>query len=416
MNTPMMFFRTLLCLIAIAVAGSFFTACEEEPPASLYDPGRVGGPTPTIASVAPNDSALAGVSTVIITGTNFSTTPANNLVFFNASPATVLQATTTQLTVRAPVLIKDSISIKVSVLGSELFSNVLQYKLVAAVVEFGMVPTVEDPQGIACNARGDVFVSLLSTSNSGLGVKKVTPVGVRTNYAAPFSTSINKWTSMKVGPGDTIYAAANRNAIFILIPLGPDTARSAPWANVGPAGTTSVYDFDFDAQKNIWVGGSNSAIYRVRRSDRNVKTFSFAGEARAVRVYNGYLYIGGQTSSDSREKIVRFQIVSADSLGPQETYFDFTAAYNGPAVYAVTFANDGDMFVGTDSLAGSIVLVHPNLSSEPFYPGLLSGKSVSFGYGTGTELYVSRTGNSNAEKRVIRINTQKLGAPYYGRQ
>jgi len=55
---------------------------------------------PTISSFNPS-SGLVG-STVIITGTNFSTVPANNTVRFNGVAATVTNATSTSLTVTVP--------------------------------------------------------------------------------------------------------------------------------------------------------------------------------------------------------------------------------------------------------------------------------------------------------------------------
>jgi gliding motility-associated-like protein len=56
---------------------------------------------PTISSFNPS-SGLVG-STVVITGTNFSTVPANNTVSFNGTPATVTLASATSLTVTVPI-------------------------------------------------------------------------------------------------------------------------------------------------------------------------------------------------------------------------------------------------------------------------------------------------------------------------
>ncbi|TXI68435.1 MAG: hypothetical protein E6Q41_04105, partial [Cyclobacteriaceae bacterium] len=55
---------------------------------------------PTITSFTPATGAVG--TTVTITGTNFSTTPANNIVYFGATKATVTAATSTQLTVIVP--------------------------------------------------------------------------------------------------------------------------------------------------------------------------------------------------------------------------------------------------------------------------------------------------------------------------
>jgi|GEM_PF-1808406 len=55
---------------------------------------------PTITSFAPSEGAVG--TTVTITGTNFSATPANNIVFFGATKATVSTSTATSLTVTVP--------------------------------------------------------------------------------------------------------------------------------------------------------------------------------------------------------------------------------------------------------------------------------------------------------------------------
>jgi gliding motility-associated-like protein len=58
-------------------------------------------PIPTITSFTPASGPIG--TTVTITGTNFDTTPANNIVYFGATRAVVTAATATQLTVTVPV-------------------------------------------------------------------------------------------------------------------------------------------------------------------------------------------------------------------------------------------------------------------------------------------------------------------------
>jgi|JI10StandDraft_1071094.scaffolds.fasta_scaffold02235_3 gliding motility-associated-like protein len=60
----------------------------------------VGVFIPTIASFTPGSGPIG--TSVIITGTNFDATPANNTVYFGATRATVTAATSTQLTVTVP--------------------------------------------------------------------------------------------------------------------------------------------------------------------------------------------------------------------------------------------------------------------------------------------------------------------------
>lgn len=62
--------------------------------------GTTSGSLPTIASLTPSSGAVG--ASVMIAGTNFSTTPANNIVKFNGVAATVTSATAMQLVVTVP--------------------------------------------------------------------------------------------------------------------------------------------------------------------------------------------------------------------------------------------------------------------------------------------------------------------------
>ena len=78
---------------------------------------------PTITSIAP---AIAEVGdTVTISGTDFDTTPANNIVYFGGIKASVTSATSTQLSVIVP---RCEVVSKVSVVKSGLSSNIQYFK------------------------------------------------------------------------------------------------------------------------------------------------------------------------------------------------------------------------------------------------------------------------------------------------
>jgi hypothetical protein len=63
----------------------------------------------------------------------------------------------------------------------------------------------------------------------------------------------------------------------------------------------------------------------------------------------------------------------------------------------------------------------PSDLGAPLYPGLFLPKTLLFAWGKGTELYAAREKTADAAGKVtpqtiLRINTMKSGAPYYGRQ
>lgn len=381
----------LAVLAVLALAG-----CNEEPPASLYSENYVSRPQPVVTALNPPASALAGVTTVTITGTNFSPTLAENQVFFDATPAAILTASATQLTVRAPNLVKDTVQVRVSVFKSDKYSEARQYRLLAAVSDFGGLAKTDEPYAVTADAQGNVYVSI-----SASGVKKITPDGVKSDYAS-HAAGVTKWSAMKIGPGGVLYSARILRVIY-QTPAG----GGAPVIWVTGSAIGNIYDMDFDAQGNVWAGGNNTSVYRVKQ-DKSIKAFPFTCNARSMRVFNGHLYVGGKV--DTMEGVWRAPIISADSLGAFELYYNFSASYSGFVVNAVTFAADGDMYIGTDA-PPAVVIVHPNKSAEPLYPGLFSPITLLFTWGTGDDMYLVRSINT---PQLIKATMLKPGAPYYG--
>jgi hypothetical protein len=391
-------------LLLAGLAGLVFGlsgGCNEDPPTGLYDLPRETRPQPVVTSVDPPASALAGVTSITITGSNFSTVKEENFVYFDASLAQIISASATQLVVRAPVLVKDSVTLRVMVYKAELFSTPRPYKLMATVEKFGGLAVVDEPFGITSDAAGNIYVSIVS-GGSGVGVKKITPGGVKTDYA-PVTPGVTRWSGMKIGPGGVLYTARILRVIY-QVPAG---GVGAIWVTGSTIG--SIYDLDFDAGGNCWAAGNNASVYRVKQ-DKSIKPFAFTGNVRAVRIYSGYLYLGGKV--DTTEGVWRAQIINSDSLGTFEKYFDFTAKYPTSVVNALTFAADGDMYIGTDA-ADAIVVVHASKVSEPLYPGLFTATSYAFTWGISDDLYIARTVNTPA---LLKVRMLKDGAPYYGRQ
>ncbi len=408
---PIAFLRYLaqiyLITGAFLVAISFgVSSCTVEDTPSLFDPDYKARPDPVISSVTPS-SGLAGVTGVTIAGANFSAVKDQNLVYFDAVRAQVLEATPSQLLVLAPVLIKDSIRLRVAVMGAERFSNTVFYKLDAAIAEMKGISIAEEPWATAVDAQGNIFVSMLSEGR-GVGVKKFTPDGKKSDYASTrFET---KYQSLKFGPDGKLYGAWNIRA---LAQIPGENMTPILWVTL-PSGTR-IYDFAFDAAGNIWAAGHNVEFYSVK-VDKSVRTFPFRANIRAVRVYDNYLYLAGKTFPDSLEKVVRYRIYSADSLGVQEVYFNFSAskfAAPGKSIYSIAFASQGDLFVGTD-LNDPILVVRPSGEADSFYPGLITSAIHILVWGKGTELLAvqgtAAQGAVTRSSKIFRINAQVSGA------
>lgn len=391
-STSLSFLAALMLLI--------MSGCSEEPTKTFYNPTAASLPAPAITAVAPAGSAVAGIDTITVQGTGFSSTLSENFVVFNAQPAQVVQATATEIRLIAPLLVGDSIVIRASVQGAYDFSNKIPYALKPAVAVFGDLGPTELSTAITHDAAGNLY-SGFSLNGVEAGILKFTPAGVRSTYAPKTS---GDWTSLKMGQGGYLYAVRNIRAIYRFAPGGG--AIAAVWAS--QAVGVSFMDFDFDQSGNMWAGGNNANIYRIA-PDKSVVTIPFVGNIHAMRVYAGSLYFAART--DAGEKIWRAQITPS-GLGAPEVYFDFGAAFPQSIPLAMTFSSDGDLYLGVNSQDGIMVVTPAKNYSMPFtvYKKLF-GKGVDvIAWGKTNDLYCSTT-----DGLLLKINiTGKTSAPYYG--
>ncbi|MHB8578785.1 MAG: IPT/TIG domain-containing protein [Ignavibacteriaceae bacterium] len=411
----LLFTNLFIALIALLS----FNGCSDKGAPSLFQgvPTTPIGATPVISSINPPNSSLAGVSQLTITGKNFSTNPMEDLVYFNISQAVVVSATTNQLVVTAPNITGDSISIMVAVLHSELFSNKLYYSLtpVAKDIYPDSKSTYVVPVTLVSDNSGNIYTSL-TVNNSGAGVREITPDSTITNYASYNYATF--WSSMRFGPGGELYTAGGSKPGIFYIPAGggaPKVFLSIP--------SSKISQLEFDANNNLWAGGNNNVIYRVKQ-DKNITTFPFIANITAMRVYNdggtSYLYVAAQ--QDSNLTVQRFPIDANGDLGTPQLYYDFSGNYgSGNSITSLEFSADGDMYLGTN-LPQAIVVVHKDKSSSFLYPGILSATgAVSMVWGNGNFLYYVRaqTFDANAAvvipETIVKLDLQKPGAPYYGR-
>lgn len=408
--------RTLLKVLISCAVGLFallvvLPGCKKDLPTAAYVPGSASGAQPVISGITPATGALAGLSQLQLNGSNFSTNPAENFVYFDTARALVQTATPTALTFLAPIFIKKDIQVRVGVAGTELFSTPFIYTLNSATPILDTLNANDDPKSLTHDASGNLLVSV-EPNTSGASVSIFPSGGGKaTQYSPPFAGAAKSYSGMKMGPGGVLYVVNKQNRILTIASQG---AVATPWVNVGSR-TKNLADLDFDASKNIWTGGQNDSIFSVTPA-KVVRGFAFGGNVRSVRVSQGYLYVGANVNGD--EGVWRFQINSSDNLGAAEQYFDFGAAYaSAGKVNAIAFAADGDLYIGSEGIP--LVVVHPGKTSETVYPQLLTLQTAYLTWGPGNELFAARHDPGTADVKahaIVRVNLMKPGAPYYGIQ
>jgi hypothetical protein len=400
------FFTKQKATLFISLVFLLLLSCDKEPTQSVFVEDPTVKPDPVLTGIEPPNSALAGIGQITITGSNFSSRIEENAVFFGPNPATVLSATETQLVVQSPNILADSLEVKVSVIGALLFSNVMYYSLETAVTELGGYGNLgENLYSVALDSSENVYVWRAFRF-----VDMITPDNP--NVTQDYGTSTIVTSGMKMGPGGYLYLAKNNTTLYRIPPGGGGHSSFSTLSK-------KVFDLDFDQNGNIYTAGQGDSLFIVYPDASSESVADYTGVVvRAVRVYNGYVYLAGYRSSDSLEAVWRNQIIAPNNLGPNELVFDVTAALGRDIqVQSLAFAEDGDMYVGTTAL-DPIQVVHPDGTNEPLYPGVLAPEMYDMEWGNDVYLYVCRRASviAQTETRIIRINMQKKGAPYYGRQ
>jgi hypothetical protein len=411
-----------ILMVAVALFTLAGSGCKKNPTASIYDPNYVPGAQPVIASIAPEGAPypISGVTTLDLNGSNFTTDLSKIVVFFDAVPVQVLSATPTLVRVKTPNFFKDSVKVRISIVGVDKFSETKFVSIKPSILNADSIDfTKEEAWAVGADNNGNIFVSMTTTGGIGTGVFKFTSTGHRTQFALKGAETF--FSSLKTGPGDTVFAARRVAAIYYLDPnvvaaskVYTTRAASPPMGNID--------DFDFDPQKNLWGGGNlNPGIYRVNKF-RQARLFPFANQVRAIRVFNNALYVAARvlSSSDTTEQVFQFPINAADtSLGAPVQYFNLTAqsGYQFNKITAITFDINGNLYVGTDGAAGILVVSAQSAAPTPLYGGLIGSGVLTFHWGSGTILYVIRaTGSSTTPQVLLKVDMQVQSAPYYGRQ
>ncbi len=390
----------LLTLLIGAMAG-----CEADNlGGSLFDPDEDDfAPTPQITAVDPTDQVYGGVDQIVIHGQNFAPNTDGNLVFVGAEIAEILEASPERLVIQAPELYGDDLDIRVTTRGAVEYASV-PYRLARAVTMYGGLTPVQDPQSIAVDDAGNVYLAF-TASGTPAGVDRIAPDGTRTQHVTPES-----WTYSDITLADdgTMYLV--RGTVQAIYSIGPEGGKAALWVNLGrgnPVGTVSI-----DNAGNVWAAGDGTVIHRVA-PDETVTQFPLEGDVRALRFHDGYVYVGGLI--DGVAGVWRSQMSGDNEPGEFDLYFNASEFYapQEVVVRALAFTEDGAMFVGTNA-SDPIALVEPDGSVQRFYHQLteIAPSIARFAWGEGSILYAVRQASDRSDEaaNLLRIDTQRQGA------
>lgn len=225
------------------------------------------GQAPTITSFAPISGVVG--SSVVITGTNFSTTSSNNIVYFGPTKATVTLASATSLTVTVPVGANYS---PITVINKE--------NSLVCDSKYSFMPTFQPSKQsmIANDINSPITLSTITTQSQGPaigdldgdgkadiavanGTSGYSKLSVYRNIATPGSITSGSFATRQDFPGDL-------TATYLAMgDLDGDGLKDIVVCNGGNTKTISVYrnnstvgNISFESKINYNVGANCTAV------------------------------------------------------------------------------------------------------------------------------------------------------------
>jgi len=255
------------------------------------------GPVPQITSFTPNSGPVG--TTVTISGTGFSSSPTNNIVYFGATRATVTAATATQLTVTVPTgATYQPITVLVDgLVGYSKIPFTTTYPWLGVVDATSFIPKVDFATGSSPNSiaigdldgDGKADLAVTNQSSNTLSVFLNTGTSGTVNYApkVDFATGANP---RRVSIGDL-----DGDGRADLAVTNPNSNTLSVFRNTGTPGTISyaaridfvtgsypfsvaIGDLDEDGRADLAVANYSNNTLSVFRNTGTPGTVSYAAK------------------------------------------------------------------------------------------------------------------------------------------
>jgi len=366
----------------------WFTACQK-PNQPEYGPGNPD-PNPTgktaavLTEVSPGEAFFNEI--VTIKGSGFDARPEFNLVAFGSKIGVVTEASQTELKVKTPTFIGDSVDVRVAIKGSEFWSNNLGFHFKELTPEI-LDEEILWPNGVDVDADGNVYVGSAADSV----IYKITPEGDKSVFAAvPVNGSI------RFGPQGSLYVCVKGDNKILRISSDGASVEDFVTLDVSP-----VY-FDWDADKNLYIVANDTGIFRMDQAG-TVTLAAEVGSPKSCRVFGNHLYV----TDIWNDQLLRFEITT-DGLTNEEVIVE------GTAPVGLELDSEGNLYYAL-AWDANLYVKKADGSDEVMYQDQLSPQ-MRYMASHGKYLYAVFTGGSAAEGTgiVYKVYIGVDQAPNYG--
>jgi hypothetical protein len=364
---------------------------------------------PTITSFTPVSGPVG--TSVTITGTNFSTTAANNIVFFGATKASVTAASTSQLTVTVPVgATYQPITVLVGGLiaysakpfivtfangaGIDATSLDVDIKLNTGVNPFTAILGDLDGDGMSDIVLTNYASNTISLfrNTSTLGLVSFIRVGFSTGTINPSSVSLGDLD----GDGMTDIAVTNSGSNTVSVYRNTSTLGSFSYATKVDFTTgtfpysVSIADLDGDCKLDLGVANLTSNTISLFRNTSTIGTISYAAKVDVATAASPISISIGDIDGDIKPDMIVansgansvsvFRNTSTLGTFTFATKTDFTAGSAPNSVSIGDLDNDGKIDLAVANRLGNSISVFRNTSTV----GLISfATNIDFTTNTG---------------------------------
>lgn len=321
--------------------------CEEE--SKFIDPYPSSGLRPEITNIEP-DSVLGGTP-VTITGNNFSSNPAKNMVAFGNKVVIPTAATQTVLEMVAPLGFgwsePESIMVKVVVQNSEFMSNQIP------IISLPWVYESSSPRGVAVDGEGNLY---LNDGDDWVVYKIPADGGEWEVYTEQGGNG-----DIAFDGDDTLYICVGGDwgsEIWKVPPGGGDAELFSDNEDLSP------FDVDFDETGNMYVAGRRTGLHRIT-PEGDIEALNVDVEnTLSVRVFDGYLY----WSNNWGNKIERAPI-TGNGIGSVEVFFEDGDGEYFDSPMGIEIDSEGNVYVVSKEWGGNQNLskIAPDGTAEVVY-------------------------------------------------